>query len=68
MSINKAIEEAHKFIELAQEYKQDFYGRKSKGCGGQFNMKSRAKMKRQSMALSEALVDVRSNSAYSDEA
>lgn len=68
MCIDKAIEEAQKFIALAQEYKQEFYGKKHKGYGQQYRMKTRAKMKRKTMDLSEALIAVRNRSAYDDKA
>ncbi|AUR85562.1 coil containing protein [Vibrio phage 1.076.O._10N.286.51.B7] len=68
MTIEKAIADAKEFIELAEKYREDFNNiMKSDYKHARYQMKSRAKMKRQSMRLSESLVDVRKNTAFGDE-
>jgi hypothetical protein len=69
MSIEKAIIEAQEFIKLAESYRDEFNEiMQSSYAHGRYQMKSRAKMKRQSMRLSECLSEVRKHSAFSDEA
>lgn len=66
MSIEKAIVEAQEFIELAEKFRDEYSDLINKDqVYNTYQMKSRAKMKRQSMRLSEALVELRKLGAYS---
>lgn len=69
MSISQTIELAEDFIKLAEKYREEFRDiKQSQQTYRTFQMKSRAIMKRKSMELSEALVELRKHTAFSDEA
>jgi hypothetical protein len=65
MTISEAIYEAQEFIKLAEAFRDEHRDliESNQKCDT-YKMKSRAKMKRSSLKLSEALVEVRKMSAY----
>jgi hypothetical protein len=65
MTLSDAIYEAQEFIKLAESFRDEQRDLiESNRRHNTYKMKSRAKMKRSSLKLSEALVEVRKMSAY----
>jgi hypothetical protein len=65
MTISEAIFEAQEFIKLAEAFRDEHRDLiESNKKHWTYKMKSRAKMKRSSLKLSEALIEVRKMTAY----
>lgn len=67
MSVSRAIELTEEFVDLAEAYREEFREIKaSDNPSRAYQMKSRAKMRRKSIELSEALIELRKCSAFAE--